>query len=383
MKRGRGLLLAVLPIAVSGGASALTLTFSHPYAELVERGNVTVHVVPNAAWDCTSSVDVDKVGKRVTLTGGSARPGETITCFAPWTAVLPALAPGTYDVRAALVAPDGSVVEAATQSLDILPMEGRCNPDPSQMAPVAARHKSLSPAQLADKLKREPGYAASLGDAAVLNERASGIDTPAQLLFPPLIDVPISMERLVKSGEFDAVWRNGYASFAPAPPDSTATFVEFYHAGLDHYFYSGDTGEIAAVDAGKVGPWTRTGKSFRAVTYPGSVLSTTDTAVYRFFGKPGAGPNSHFFTRDRAECYVVDRSAKWDFEGLPMWASPVNADGTCAAPFSQQRVPLHRVWRPFGDSNHRFTTDRAIVAQMVAKGWVDEGAAMCVLPPPP
>jgi hypothetical protein len=44
------------------------------------------------------------------------------------------------------------------------------------------------------------------------------------------------------------------------------------------------------------------------------------------------------------------------------------------------RVPLYRVWRPFGDSNHRFTTDRAVVATMVAQGWVDEGPAMCVLP---
>ncbi len=42
------------------------------------------------------------------------------------------------------------------------------------------------------------------------------------------------------------------------------------------------------------------------------------------------------------------------------------------------RVPLYRVWRPFGDSNHRFTTEAAVVADMVAKGWVDEGVAMCV-----
>ena len=46
----------------------------------------------------------------------------------------------------------------------------------------------------------------------------------------------------------------------------------------------------------------------------------------------------------------------------------------------RMNVPLYRVWRPFGDSNHRLTTDRAVVAQMVAQGWVDEGPAMCVLP---
>jgi hypothetical protein len=46
----------------------------------------------------------------------------------------------------------------------------------------------------------------------------------------------------------------------------------------------------------------------------------------------------------------------------------------------QQRVPLYRLWRPFGDSNHRFTTERSVVSEMVARGWVEEGATMCVLP---
>jgi hypothetical protein len=41
-------------------------------------------------------------------------------------------------------------------------------------------------------------------------------------------------------------------------------------------------------------------------------------------------------------------------------------------------MPLYRTWRPYGESNHRFTTDRAVVAEMTAQGWVDEGVAMCV-----
>ncbi len=373
--------LAIAAVASTGApAGAITVTLSHPYGEMVERGNVVVAVQPGSPWNCTSTVDVDKAGRRITLTGGAAPSGETIVCAAPWTATLPPLAPGAYEVRAALVAGGGSVVESVVQPFEILPMGGRCNPDPSQMTPVSAQHKTLSPAQLADRLLHEPGYAASLGDAAVLNTAATGVDAPAQLLFPPLVDVPISMDRLVASGEFQWVHRNGYTCFSAAPPDATQTFVEFYHAGLDHYFYTGDAGEIAAIEAGKVGAWVRTGQWFRAVTQPGCEFSTTDSAVYRFAGRPGKGPSSHFFTRDRAECYAVDRSGQWDFEGQPMWATPVSADGTCSAPYAQNRVPLYRVWRPFGDSNHRFSTKRAIVDEMVAKGWVDEGAAMCVLP---
>jgi serine protease len=107
--------------------------------------------------------------------------------------------------------------------------------------------------------------------------------------------------------------------------------------------------------------------------------------VYRFNGIPGVGPDSHFFTRDRAECSIVNKTAKWSLEGVPFVASAPNVDGSCDMLSSvypaERRVPLYRAWRPFGDSNHRFTTDRAVIAQMVAQGWVDEGAAMCVLPP--
>jgi|MudIll2142460700_1097286.scaffolds.fasta_scaffold1500002_1 hypothetical protein len=41
-------------------------------------------------------------------------------------------------------------------------------------------------------------------------------------------------------------------------------------------------------------------------------------------------------------------------------------------------IPLYRMWNSFGDSNHRFTPERAVAEEMTAKGWVDEGTAMCV-----
>jgi hypothetical protein len=39
-------------------------------------------------------------------------------------------------------------------------------------------------------------------------------------------------------------------------------------------------------------------------------------------------------------------------------------------------ISLYRVWKPIGDANHRFTTERAVAEELMAKGWVDEGAAM-------
>jgi hypothetical protein len=48
-------------------------------------------------------------------------------------------------------------------------------------------------------------------------------------------------------------------------------------------------------------------------------------------------------------------------------------------------VPIYRVWNNRADSNHRYTTSRAIRDEMVAKGYVAEGygpdvVTLCGLP---
>ena len=185
--------------------------------------------------------------------------------------------------------------------------------------------------------------------------------------------------RVTESGDFLSVEQNGWFCFSPPPADVVRRVIEFYNTRLDHYFYTPDAAEIAAIEAGSVGPdWVRTGEGFYADVQPGCKFAV-DTPVYRFAGIPGTGRSSHFFTRDCAECSLVDKSGKWSFEGLPFWAAPVSSDGGCAA--APASVALLRLWRPFGDSSHRFTTHPAIAAEMVAKGWVDEGPAMCLRGP--
>ena len=373
----RRLILATAMLA-SGAAGAITMHFSHPYGELVDRGSVTVRVDFTTAWDCTSTTVVDPVAKRITLTGGSTPPGQPpLNCFAPWVSVLSPLPPGQYRVTAQVASSSGAVAESATVTIDVFTVEGRCNVAPELVPTMWAIHKTLGPAELAQKVASDLAYATSLGNPIV---QPSGIVSTtygreyAALTYPPLDNSTALSARLFESGEFVGVSRNGYACLSAPPPDTIVGFVEFYHAGLDHYFYTSDLVEIAAIDAGKVGPWTRTGNTWSAVRHPGCIPTSIDTTVYRFSGIPGKGPSSHFFTRDRAECYAVDKSARWLLEGVPFYAAGPNADGACPS----GRVPLYRAWRPFGDSNHRFTTDRTVIAQMTAKGWVDEGVAMCV-----
>ena len=57
---------------------------------------------------------------------------------------------------------------------------------------------------------------------------------------------------------------------------------------------------------------------------------------------------------------------------------PDEITGACPA----GTVPVYRLWNQRVDSNHRYTTDSSVKAQMLAKGYVAEGygpnaVAMC------
>ncbi|MEO8506966.1 MAG: hypothetical protein ABI593_04985 [Betaproteobacteria bacterium] len=86
--------------------------------------------------------------------------------------------------------------------------------------------------------------------------------------------------------------------------------VEYYNAKNNHYFLTAYPEEVAALDTGtNVKGWTRTGGQFTVFTESAEGLS----AVCRFFGTPGVGPDSHFYTADAAECAKVRTYPAWTF----------------------------------------------------------------------
>ena len=153
----------------------------------------------------------------------------------------------------------------------------------------------------------------------------------------------------------------------PDVPEGTAEAVEYHHAGLDHYFLSLIPGEIAALDAGTLPGWTRTGLTFRGWAVPGPGTSP----VCRFYLPPAAG-NSHFFSADPAECARL-RDAHPDFvpEGEPFHiALPDPVTGACPA----ATAPVYRFWNArAGDTNHRYTTSLQVAREMTSLGHVAEG----------
>jgi uncharacterized protein (DUF1800 family) len=161
----------------------------------------------------------------------------------------------------------------------------------------------------------------------------------------------------------------GTTAFAAEP---TGLAIEYFNTTLGHYFVTAGPGEIQSVESGGAGPgWIRTGGQF------GVFLGANDAPnlvpVCRFYGTPGVGPNSHFYTATPSECEQVKKDRGWTYEGVAFYVpqSPGCGPGT---------TPVYRSYNngfARNDANHRFTVDATVFARSAAFGYVAEGIAMC------
>lgn len=170
-------------------------------------------------------------------------------------------------------------------------------------------------------------------------------------------------------------------------PRADAPMIEYYHAGLDHYFMTLENEESRALDANvATWGWVRTGRTFGA-WLAGNPSGATD--LCRFYGTNQViGPNSHFFAVKGPECdgllvlaaqTPLDQRA-WRLEG---YAASVTAVASAGCPANL--TPVRRLYNDGAsqgrDPNHRYVTDPALYAQMQAQRWIGEGTAFCVPPP--
>ncbi|MEO8137758.1 MAG: hypothetical protein ABI831_27740 [Betaproteobacteria bacterium] len=184
----------------------------------------------------------------------------------------------------------------------------------------------------------------------------------------------------------------GYRAVVAVPKAAEAviTVVEYYNAGLQHYFITAEPAEIANLDGGAFGGvWKRTGQTFNAWALAGKPADAVP--VCRFFGTDQyradgtrIGPNSHFYTADPAECAFVKtgyQSVAADGRSYPAWTYEADAfavklpvGGVCPG----GTVPLYRAYNDGarGDPNHRYSTNPALLTALT--GWSFEGLVMCV-----
>jgi hypothetical protein len=257
--------------------------------------------------------------------------------------------------------------------------------------------------ELSARLGNQPGDASESGRRLQL--------TPSMPLDGSSAAVPLIAWRVGAEGVFLSredfeggdvtpplsLWRprfitGGSLVLMPAPPPVTIVNVEeFYHPGLRHYFITASDAEKQVLDVGFHAGWIRTGESFKAYA-KGSSTGGPIHPVCRFyipptlvfdigFEEPGA--DSHFFTADGIECVTVWRRFWfWNFEddnafqiGLPDRMTGACPPGTIA---------VYRLWNRRVDTNHRYTTNAATKAAMLADGYVAEGygtdgVAMCAV----
>ena len=158
------------------------------------------------------------------------------------------------------------------------------------------------------------------------------------------------------------------------------TVVEFHNTFTNHYFIAPEgSPDIASIDSGGAGPgWRRTGHGF--VGYHGGSGMTTCAGcvpVERFYGTPGLGPNSHFYTANVDEAAGLrPPGTGWTYEKTAFYVAVPGANGQCAP----STVPVYRLYNNrwmFNDSNHRYVTSARVREAMRAAGWIDEGAKFC------
>jgi uncharacterized protein (DUF1800 family) len=155
--------------------------------------------------------------------------------------------------------------------------------------------------------------------------------------------------------------------------EPTAQAIEYYNASLNHYFITAFPEEAAMLDAGTlVKGWARTGVTFNV--WRDAADDPAAVPVCRFFGTPGVGPNSHFYTADAAECALVKTNPNWTYEAIAFHVE-VPLGGACNA-------GTEAVYRSFypgasvSQSNHRFLPDLTMHQKMASSSTL-EGVVMC------
>ena len=151
------------------------------------------------------------------------------------------------------------------------------------------------------------------------------------------------------------------------------TVVEYFNAPRNHYFQTSDPVEIAALDTGYYSGWARTGQSYRVYSGDVAQQSSAVAPVCRYYGKPEAGLDTHFFSGFVFECSIVPIlwPNQWILESGNAYAAALPAENDGACPSGP--IPIYRLFNNKSDVNHRYTKSLVIREQMLQQGWIAEG----------
>jgi hypothetical protein len=186
------------------------------------------------------------------------------------------------------------------------------------------------------------------------------------------------------SERVESDYSNEASLFIPLIAEARGPWVVEYHEPyLDRYFITADVEEQIAAESGNFGWWRPTGMSFRSGGTVPVCRFHGNTSTNPSTGSP-YGPNTYFYTADLATCNFVNsilnpNAKSMVFDRFDFLTTPA-LEGTCPPFF----VPVYRAYNngyaQGFDSNHRYSTDRNAILEVVARGWIDEGVRLCAPP---
>lgn len=149
---------------------------------------------------------------------------------------------------------------------------------------------------------------------------------------------------------------------------ATPYVVEYFHGGFGHYFLTNNTVEMEKLDATPAMGWTRTGQRFGV--YIAQPVGAT--SVCRFFTTAFGLRSSHFYAPRGLGCEATFANHDWLYEGDVYATRLPDADGVCPT----GTIPVYRMYNAGqgGAPNHRYSADPVVRSQMLAQGWIAEGA---------
>lgn len=240
-----------------------------------------------------------------------------------------------------------------------------CQTDPYEAALVAR----YLPSGEADESFASRGNA-SFKEGFSTRVSNGAVDAEGRIVFSAFVTVRVrEMGRFLVFDRRVAIFRLRGGDGAGPAGAAKSTAVEFLHAGFGHYFITANPVEAAQLDLGT--DWMRTGQTFLVW----SERDATSLPVCRFWsGQRFAPKSSHFYTPYPNECSGLQAEAFWTYEGdVYFLRLPEGELGARTCPPGSQ--PLYRAYNNgmTGAPNHRYTTDQAVLHEMIAKSWSFEG----------
>ncbi|MEP7060821.1 MAG: choice-of-anchor D domain-containing protein [Betaproteobacteria bacterium] len=161
---------------------------------------------------------------------------------------------------------------------------------------------------------------------------------------------------------------------------TTVAVVEYYNAGINHYFITPIPGEIALLGKPPFDAWQPTGLTFNAFAPAGAPANSV--GICRFFNDHFLGVSTHFYAPHGAGCETtIAQFPDWTLESAQLFNAYVpDPSGSCTG----ASIPVYRLFNNGlgGAPNHRFTTSLAVRQTMLDQGYTPEGfgigVGMCV-----